>query len=388
MKAAKAPTRAAKGKARTKPEVRSKGDGRGNGRGPSGKAPTVRGAVLEPQAAARDAVGAALGDPTPDLVLTHEQLLELYRYLRMNRMVEDRLVKLYRQGQVVGGLYSSLGQEGSSIGTAYALDPKAGDIVSPLIRNLGALLVFGVRAREIFMQYMARGLSPTKGKDCNLHFGGVKRGIVSPISMLGSLIPVMAGMALAAKMQKKKLVTMTYIGDGGTSTGEFHEGLNFAAVMRVPFILVAENNQWAYSTPTIRQMANTRIVDRAIGYGIAGERVDGNDVLAVFQATRRARLRALRGEGVTLLEVMTMRMKGHAEHDDARYVPKIQFEEWKKKDPIERFERRLLEEGVAKREELDAVVAEINARLDEDVKFAEASPFPDPEEAARGVYAE
>jgi pyruvate dehydrogenase E1 component alpha subunit/2-oxoisovalerate dehydrogenase E1 component alpha subunit len=333
-------------------------------------------------------VGAALTDPTPDLVLKREQLLEIYRHLRTNRMVEDRLVKLYRQGQVVGGLYSSLGQEGTSVGSAYALDAKAGDILSPLIRNLGALLVFGVRPREIFMQYMARGLSPTKGKDCNLHFGSVRRGIISPISMLGSLIPVMAGMALAAKIAGRKLVTMTYVGDGGTSTGEFHEGLNFAAVMRVPFILIAENNQWAYSTPTIRQMANTRIVDRAIGYGIAGERVDGNDVLAVFQATRRARLRALRGEGVTLIEVVTMRMKGHAEHDDQRYVPKIQLEEWKRRDPIERFERRLLDEGLATRAELDAVVAEIDALLDEDVKFAEASPFPDPGEAARGVYAD
>ena len=318
--------------------------------------------------------------------LPKERQLELYRLMKLTRMVEDRLGNLYRQGKVVGGLYSSRGQEATSVGSAYALEPQ--DVMGPLIRNLGSMLVRGVQPREVMMQYMAKSDSPTGGKDANTHFGDLKRGLVAPISMLGAVIPVMAGIALAGKMQGKDLVAMTYIGDGGTSTGDFHEGLNLASVLQVPFVLIVENNGWAYSTPTSRQMRVKDIAVRAAAYGIPGVVVDGNDVLAVYEATKRAVERARAGGGPTLIEAKTFRMKGHAEHDDAGYVPKHLFDEWKQKDPIERFERHLLGRGLATEDDLKAIVARIDAELIPEVDFALASPMPPPERAFEGVYEE
>ncbi len=335
---------------------------------------------LHPPVAAAEAT-----DKLAKTDLSRERQLELYSYMKLNRMVEERLGNLYRQGKVVGGLYSSRGQEATSVGSAYALAPQ--DVMGPLIRNLGAMLVRGVKPREVMMQYMAKSDSPTGGKDGNTHFGDLKRGLVAPISMLGALIPVMAGVALAGRMQGRDLVALTYIGDGGTSTGDFHEGLNLAAVLHVPFVLIAENNGWAYSTPTSRQMRIKNIAIRAAAYGIPGEIVDGNDVLAVYETTKRAVERARSGGGPTLIEAKTFRMKGHAEHDDAGYVPREQLEEWRAKDPIDRFERHLLGTGLATEEELRAIVARIDAQLNEEVDFALASPMPPPERALEGVYA-
>jgi pyruvate dehydrogenase E1 component alpha subunit/2-oxoisovalerate dehydrogenase E1 component alpha subunit len=305
--------------------------------------------------------------------------------MRLNRVVEEKLVNLYRQGKVVGGLYRSLGQEATSVGTAYAL--KKGDIVGPLIRNLGVVLVMGYSPRDVLTQYMARATSPSGGKDCNLHFGKPERGVVSPISMLGALIPVMSGIALAARMQKKDTVTMTWIGDGGTSTGAFHEGLNFAAVQRLPLVVVAENNGWAYSTPVHKQTAAKCLADKAAAYGIPGESVDGNDVLAVYDVARRAVDRARAGGGPTLIESMTYRMKGHAEHDAQAYVAKEELEAWRRKDPLERYAHVLTETGVAAAEELAAIDQAVSQEVDSDVEFAEKSPFPAPEEAFKNVYA-
>jgi len=318
--------------------------------------------------------------------LSRERQLEAWRWLQLNRRVEDRLTNLYRQNKVVGGLYASRGQEAISVGSAMALEPQ--DVVAPLIRNLGTMLVRGVAPREVFTQYMARGTSPTGGKDCNLHFGDLSRGLVAPISMLGALIPVMAGVALAAKYQGRDFVAVTYIGDGGTSTGDFHEGMNLAAVLEVPLVVIAEHNGYAYSTPTASQMKIRDLAQRAAAYGIPARIVDGNDVLAVYEATREATAAARRGEGARMIEVKTFRMKGHAEHDDAGYVPRELLEAWREKDPILRFERHLLGEGLATREELDAIVAEVDRQLDADVDFALASPFPPPERAAEGVWAE
>jgi TPP-dependent pyruvate/acetoin dehydrogenase alpha subunit len=318
--------------------------------------------------------------------LPRERQLELYRFLKLNRLVEDRLTNLYRQGKVVGGLYGSRGQEAVSIGTAYALGPD--DVVAPLIRNLGVMLVRGVSPREVFTQYMARGTSPTGGKDCNLHFGDLKRGLISPISMLGALVPVMAGVGLASKLQHRSYVAMTYIGDGGTSTGDFHEGMNVAAVLGVPLVVVAEHNGYAYSTPTARQMKIQDLAQRASAYGIPARIADGNDVLAVYEATRTMIETARGGGGPQLLEVKTFRMKGHAEHDDASYVPAELLEQWKAKDPIDRFERHLLGSALATQEELDAITARIQSELDAEVDYALASPMPPPERAREGVYAE
>ena len=317
--------------------------------------------------------------------LTREQKLELYRFMRLNRVVEEKLVNLYRQGKVVGGLYRSLGQEATSVGSAFALSP--GDIVGPLIRNLGAILVMGYSPRDVMTQYMARATSPSGGKDCNLHFGKPERGVISPISMLGALIPVMAGIALAARMQKKDLVTMTWIGDGGTSTGAFHEGLNFAAVQRLPLVVSAENNGWAYSTPFHKQTAAKNLAVKAAAYGIPGESVDGNDVLAVYASARGAVDRARSGGGPTLIEAMTYRMKGHAEHDAQAYVPKEELEEWRRKDPLERYTRVLIESAVSTAEELVALDQAIGQEVDREVELAEQSPLPAAEVTLQNVYA-
>jgi pyruvate dehydrogenase E1 component alpha subunit/2-oxoisovalerate dehydrogenase E1 component alpha subunit len=317
--------------------------------------------------------------------LTRDQKLELYRYMRLNRVVEERLVNLYRQGKVVGGLYRSLGQEATSVGTAYAL--SKGDIVGPLIRNLGVVLVMGYSPRDVMTQYMARATSPSGGKDCNLHFGRPERGVISPISMLGALVPVMAGIALAGRMQKKDLVAMTWIGDGGTSTGAFHEGINFAAVQKLPLVVVAENNGWAYSTPFRKQTAAKNLVDKAAAYGIPGARFDGNDVFAVYDAARQAVDRARSGGGPTLLESLTYRMKGHAEHDAQAYVPKEELDEWRRRDPLERCARALTETAVATSEELAAIDRAVSEEVDREVEAAEKSPLPQPEDGRKNVYA-
>ena len=319
----------------------------------------------------------------PDL--SPEQKLALYRHMRTTRLVEEKLVHLYRQGKIVGGLYRCLGQEATSVGSAFAL--SKGDILGPLIRNLGSVLVMGFTPREIFAQHMGRADAPSGGRDGTLHLGNPDRGVISAISMLGALVPVMAGIALAARMQRKSIVAMTYIGDGGTSTGPFHEGMNFAGVQKLPLIVVAENNGWAYSTPFRKQTAASALVDRAVAYGIPAEAVDGNDVLAVYEACRRAVDAARRGAGPTLVEARTYRMKGHAEHDGQEYVPKQELEAWIRRDPIEAFSRSLQESGTASREELAAIDREISARVERDADLAEKAPFPAPERALDGVYA-
>ncbi len=317
--------------------------------------------------------------------LTRAQHHDLYYFLRLNRRVDEQLVNLYRQGKVVGGVYSSLGQEGISVGTAYVLAPQ--DVIGPMIRNVGAMLVRGFRPRDVFLQYLARRDGPTGGRDANTHFGDIARGVIAPVSVLGDLVSVLAGVALAAKLRKEKRVALTYVGDGATSTGAFHEGANLAAVQKLPLILIAENNAWAYSTPITKQMAIRGLAKRAEAYGIPATVVDGNDVLKVFAATRAAAERARQGGGPAFIECMTMRMKGHAEHDDASYVPRETLEKWKKKDPILGYEKYLFEEKLMTEKEKADLDARVEKEIREDVAFAEASPFPAPEEAARSVWA-
>jgi TPP-dependent pyruvate/acetoin dehydrogenase alpha subunit len=317
--------------------------------------------------------------------LTRQQYLDLYYFMRLNRAVEDTMVKLFRQNKIVGGLYSSLGQEGISVGTAYALEKK--DWLAPMIRNIGALLVKGVPPRDIFTQHMAKYTSPTLGKDGTSHFGDLENlHIVSPISMLGDLIPVMTGVAMAGRYLGQKIVAMTWIGDGGSSTGVFHEGLNFAAVQKAPFVLILENNQWAYSTPVKRQVPIENLADRAKAYGMASYVVDGNDVVAVYQTTKEAVDRARAGEGPVLIEAKSMRMRGHAQHDPAEYVPKEMFEYWKQRDPIEQYEKFLLGKKLLDTAGKKEIENKIAALLEKDRDFAEASPMPPPELAEQGVY--
>src|SRR5713226_2126989 len=317
--------------------------------------------------------------------LTRQQYLDLYYYMRLNRAVEDMMVKLFRQNKIVGGLYSSLGQEAISVGTAYALEKK--DWLAPMIRNIGALLVKGVPPRDIFMQHMAKYDSPTKGKDGTSHFGDLDNlHIVSPISMLGDLIPVMTGVAMAGRYLGQKIVAMTWIGDGGSSTGVFHEGLNFAAVQKAPFVLILENNLWAYSTPVKKQVPLENLADRAKAYGIPSYIVDGNDVVAVYATAKEAVDRARVGEGPILIEAKSFRRMGHAQHDPAEYVPKEMRAHWEARDPIALYEKYLSSEKLLDSRNKQEIEEKINTLLIKDREFAENSPMPPPELAETGVY--
>ena len=318
--------------------------------------------------------------------LTRAQRLELYYWMRLTRSLEERLVNLYRQTKVVGGLFRSLGQEADAVGSAYAL--RAGDILSPLIRNLGSMLVKGATPVEILKQYMAKGDSPTRGRELNIHFGDTERGFIGQISPLGDMVPVMAGVTLTFKMRGEDRVGLVYVGDGATSTGAFHEGINFAAVQRCPLVVVIENNGYAYSTPTAKQSLVRQFADKAIGYGIPGETADGNDVIATYEATRRAVDRARRGEGTSIVELMTFRRKGHAEHDNQSYVPTGQIETWAaENDPIDRYVTRLTSDGVTA-EELAAIDARILREIDVATDLADTSGVPEPLDALVGIYAD
>ncbi|MGH7637437.1 MAG: thiamine pyrophosphate-dependent dehydrogenase E1 component subunit alpha [Gemmatimonadaceae bacterium] len=319
--------------------------------------------------------------------LSREQLLELYYWMRLTRALEERLVALYRQTKVVGGLFRSLGQEADAVGSCFALEKR--DIMSPLIRNLGSMLVKGATPVEVLKQYMARADSPTRGRELNIHFGDLERGFIGQISPLGDMVPVMAGVTLTFKTRKQARVGLVYVGDGATSTGAFHEGINFAAVQRCPLVVVVENNGYAYSTPTARQTAARQFVDKAIGYGVPGDQADGNDVLAVYDVTKRAVDRARAGGGVTLIELMTYRRKGHAEHDNQSYVPTGEIERWERdNDPIDRYIRRLTEEFRFDGADLTAIDDRVRLEVDKATDAAEASAFPEPLDALEGVYAD
>jgi TPP-dependent pyruvate/acetoin dehydrogenase alpha subunit len=320
--------------------------------------------------------------------LSREQCVAIYRWMLVNRKMEATLENLYKQGKVVGGVYFGLGQEACSCASCYAL--RKDDWMGPMIRNQGSMLVKGFSARDIMMQYMAKAGSPTRGRDASSHFGDIyERNTVAPISMLGDLIPVLTGVALGARYQGRNIACLTYIGDGGQSTGVFHEGLNFAAVQKLGLILIVENNIWAYSTPTQSQFAIRDLALRAVSYGIPGVIVDGTDACQVYDATHEAAERARRGEGPTLIEAKMMRMKGHAIHDAAQYVPRPLFEYWQRRDPIQRFENYLV--SVKKwltPKENEALIAAVDKQIEADRDFAVNSPMPQPEEADVSAWCE
>jgi TPP-dependent pyruvate/acetoin dehydrogenase alpha subunit len=331
-----------------------------------------------------------LNAPVPPIreskYLDKRQTIEVYRYMLLNRRMEQVLENLYKQGKVVGGVYFGLGQEACSCASAYALCKD--DWFGPMIRNQGSLLVRGFAPRDTMMQYMAKADSPTGGRDGTSHFGDIeKRNMVSPISMLGDLIPVLAGVALGSRLQGKNVAVMTYIGDGGQSTGVTYEGINFAAVQDLGLVLFVESNLWAYSTPSEMQYRVKDLAERAIGYGIPGVIVDGTDACQVYDAAHEAVERAHRGEGPTIIEAKMMRMKGHAIHDGADYVPKPMLEYWKKRDPIARFENYLV--NVKKwlsSKENERLIAEVDQFIEKERDIAVASPMPTPESAMGGVF--
>ena len=306
-------------------------------------------------------------------------------YMSLMREMEDRIErKLYRQGKIVGGVYVGRGQEAVSTGAALLADP--GDILFPTHRDMAAFLIRGIPAGRILAQYMGRADGVTRGRDANMHMGDLKLNLVAIISALAATVPVAAGAALALKYLGRKNVAMCWFGEGSTSLGHWHEGMNLASVQKLPVVWICNNNQYAYSTPMAAQMACANVADRGPAYNIPAEIVDGNDVLAVHEATRRALEYVRAGNGPYLLECKTFRMTGHSAHDAAHYVPPGLFDEWSKLDPIARLETRMTAEGWAERDEIDALHAAVRKEVDEAVAFAEASPYPDPATLTDGVY--
>jgi len=319
--------------------------------------------------------GAAVGH------LTLEDRIWLLRAMLLMRGLEERAMSLYRQGKVPGSFYDGYGQEAVSAGAAFAMAPE--DRLCVLHRDLAAHLIRGVPPARVLAQYLGRELGVTRGRDGNVHFGDRTLGCVGMVSMLPDMMLVATGMAMAFKLRGERRCALTWFGDGSTSRGDFHEAMNWAGVQKLPVVFVLENNQYAYSTPLDKQFA-VDPVERAAAYGFVGVTVDGNDAEAVFEATFEARARALAGGGPTLIEAVTMRMHGHAAHDDMKYVPKEQVEEWRKRDPVERQERRLRELGV----DVEAVQASVAGEIDAAAEEALASPMPDPATAVDGVFCE
>ncbi len=320
-------------------------------------------------------------DEQASALLSVADRVELLRYMLLMRGIEERALNLYRQGKVPGSFYDGCGQEAVSAGAAFAMAPE--DRLCVLHRDLAAHLVRGVEPERIFAQYMGRASGITGGRDGNVHFGDRRLGCVGMVSMLPDMMLVAAGMAMAFKLRGEPRCALTWLGDGATSRGDFHEAMNWAAVQRLPVIFVLENNQYAYSTPLELQFA-VDPVERAAGYGALGQTVDGNDAEAVFAATLQARERALDGAGPTLIEAITMRMHGHAAHDDMRYVPPQQLEHWRARDPIMLQQARLQAQGV----DIEATRIAVAEQLDAALAWALEQPMPDPASASEGVFCE
>ena len=266
-----------------------------------------------------------------------------------------------------------------------ALEPD--DVIAPTHRDLGANLMKGITPKEYVAQYLAKRTGLTRGRDGNVHYGDIRRGVIGFISPMADLLPVAAGVGLAFKLRRERRVVAAFFGDGASSRGDFHEALNFASVMKLPVVFICHNNQFAYSTPLQKQMAVEHIADRATAYGMPGIAVDGNDVLAVRAAVAHAASRARQGEGPSLVEGKTMRMRGHAEHDDASYVPPALLEEWRKRDPIDRFDAYLREQKILDDITAKEIAERLSTEIEEAVSFAESSPFPDGKDLLEGVYA-
>jgi TPP-dependent pyruvate/acetoin dehydrogenase alpha subunit len=315
--------------------------------------------------------------------MTKDQLLFAYKNMLLAREFDHALINLYRQSKIVGGVYAQIGNEATSVGTAMALGD--GDIIFPMHRDNGAHFVRGMTPKEMAINFLFRKGAMTRGTDGTGHFADVKRKIYGNVSHLGAMVPVAAGAALAQKLSKSGFVVMNYIGEGGASVGEVHEGLMMASVMELPFILIIENNQYAYSTPVTLQTHNPKLSDRAIGYGIPGETVDGTDIEAVYEATSKAITRARNGKGPSIIEAVTMRMRGHAEHDDFAYVPKEMLTEWDAKDPVKKTAALLLKKDATK-SEMENIEKQAKTEIENAVATANEMPPPDAEEAFRNVF--
>ncbi len=320
-----------------------------------------------------------------ELGLDREDALQMYRHMLITRGVEERGHILYRQGKIPGSFYTGRGNEGASVGAAWAI--RDGDLACALHRDMGVHIARGLEPWRIFAQYMGRVDGPTKGRDGNVHLADIRLGMITMVSHLPAMLPVAVGCALAFRIREEAKCAFAWSGDGATARGDFHEGVNLAAVRKLPCVFIIDNNQWAYSTPRHLGFNTPNVSDRAAGYGVPSVVVDGTDILASFEAVRDARERAVAGEGPTVIELVTLRMEGHAVHDDAFYVPKEDFEVWSAKDPIERFRTFLIENTGLTDDEDEQIRAGVKRLLTEQLEKAEASPEPDPESAMGPVFA-
>ncbi|MEX2464331.1 MAG: thiamine pyrophosphate-dependent dehydrogenase E1 component subunit alpha [Gaiellaceae bacterium] len=317
--------------------------------------------------------------------LDREDLLGIFRNLVLTRGIEERGHTLYKQGKIPGSFYTGRGNEGAAVGVATAMGPE--DVGTPLHRDMGVHVVRGVEPWRIIAQFMGRADGPTKGKDGNVHMADARLGLIAMVSHLPAMLPVAVGCALAFRIREEKRVAVGWFGEGASARGDTHEAMNFAGVKRLPVVFVCDNNQWAYSTPTYLEYATEYVADRAKSYGFEGVVVDGTDVLAVYRETKRAIEKAREGDGPTLIECMTLRMEGHAVHDDASYVPKELFEEWAKRDPIERFRAWLKENADFSDEEEEEIRGEVKKILNDAIRRAEDSPMPELSSLLEGVFA-
>lgn len=320
----------------------------------------------------------------PTSLLTNEQRKQLYSWMLQARIFDEVMIRLYRQGKISGSVFSQIGHEAISVGSAAVLQPE--DVLFPLHRDLGAHFVRGVPLETLAANHLLREGSSMRGTDGTGHYADPQRKIYGNISHLGAMIPVAVGYALAAVIKQEPIVVLNYIGEGGAQTGEFHEGVNFAAVKRLPFVLVIENNQYAYSTPTVEEYACEKLSDRAVGYGIWGETIDGTDVERVYETVHFAVQRARSGGGPSLIEAVCMRMRGHAEHDNAAYVPRELFEYWKKRDPVLRYEKFLQQEGILSQTDIEDLRRTMEKETVQVIDAVLQRPFPAAEEAFRQVF--
>ena len=318
--------------------------------------------------------------------LGRERLVELYRWMLLTRRLEEVGHTLYKQGRIPGSFYTGRGNEAASVGVAAALEP--GDIAIPLHRNLAVHLVRGTEPWRILANYLGRVDGPSRGRDGNIHLADFDRGQITIVSHLPAMAPVAVGCALAFRIRGEPRVAVTWHGDGSSARGDIHEAMNFAGVRQLPVVFVCDNNQFAYSTPTHLNYACERLADRAAAYGFEGVQVDGTDVLAVRHEAVRAIEKARNGGGPTLIESVTLRMEGHAVHDDAFYVPRDLLNAWAESDPLERYCSWLRSEVGFEDDEEAAMREEVKRLVDDAAKRAEGSPFPDPTDVAEDVYAD
>ena len=317
--------------------------------------------------------------------LAPEQLLEMFYWLKLIREFDERLSILVKQGKVRSGVYTGIGQEAIIVGTCYGLRKE--DFICPLHRDLGSFLMKGVEPRVMMSQMFGKVTGLSKGRDSALHSGADELGIFGNTSMLGSNLPVAAGLALTFKMEKTDNVVIAYFGEGASNTGDFHEALNFAGVQQLPVVFICENNQYAYSVPSEKSMAIDDVADRAHGYGFDGVAINGNDVLAVYQATLGALARARGGDGPTLVECKTYRWHGHSEHDKAFYRTDEELAMWKSRDPIPTFTTYLRTRHVLDDAKQQEIEGKVKATIDEAVDFAMNAADPAPEDAVTDLYA-